>query len=133
MELEHGLIAEYDYNNPTILVIKKVGGTATAVITKDNNGRKSLIFISPSSDQIIDYIKVSQAAIESYFKFNETIGDEIGIEKFETCSHRSETEVDSVIPTCCSSVLITAFKCYKRGFPRVVPTICKTCGDYSKK
>lgn len=133
MDLEHGLTAEFDFHNPTVIVVKGPSRGATALITKDSNGNKAIIWLGPSSEETKAYIKGKQRDIENEFGFNSDLGDEIGIEKFETCSHRSETEVDSVVATCCSSKLVTGYKCFKRGFPRVLPSICKNCGDYLKK
>ena len=72
--------------------------------------------------------------------FENTIGGkpttfltEEGIEKFNTCAHRSEDMETSVIENCCSSRTVTGYTCTLLGIINVQATDCQSCQRYEKR
>lgn len=134
LQLDHNLEAYQTDNNPNMIAIGLTGGGGVvAIIFKDSNKINSLNAIRPDRKELIEYIKENRKLIEDHFYFNEEYSDELGQEKFETCSHRSEDIVDSIVKTCCGTTMISGYLCTKRGFKQTLPSMCKACGDYLKK
>ena len=54
--------------------------------------------------------------------------------KFNTCTHRSETEVTEPKRNCCRVIAeYNGFKCHKRGIIPLNATTCFSCEEYQAK
>lgn len=54
-------------------------------------------------------------------------------DKFNTCTHRSDKEVSETKSTCCSSRVITGYKCIKLKIHPLSAERCKGCLHYQVK
>lgn len=81
------------------------------------------MFIWRGGEQVIvdNPVKIEQ---------NQTVD---AMEKFNTCLHRSDTEIPITIRTCCSSIERPGFRCHKRNIDFLAPSHCGPCNVYEPK
>jgi len=53
--------------------------------------------------------------------------------KFDSCSFRSEKEIEYVSGTCCQKRKLTGFKCFKLNINKLNPLTCTNCNLYENK
>ncbi len=56
-----------------------------------------------------------------------------GVEKFNTCKYRSETQEEYTIRTCCQYKQVRGWVCHKLGIQNLTHIHCLNCQVYSPK
>ncbi len=65
--------------------------------------------------------------------FTSPYSDDSDREKFETCKHRSKSEREYSVDTCCSHVNKIGYICTRIPLNGVTPNVCNACELYQKK